>query len=133
MLECDLAHRQSVAGIICCTKSNATQCTTLRCSTCTVFASASYTSSLVANRYTYAPPDCRTLQHCRTLFPCQCISGMILLTPCSMVWDWRVLRAGPMPFYWPSCSLTFCLLLFSISLLSLGWCCGVGVFGLIGC
>ena len=35
-----------------------------------------------------------------------------------MVWDWRVSRAGPMPFYWPSCSLTFFLLLFSLSLLS---------------
>ena len=45
-----------------------------------------------------------------------------------MVWDWRVSRAGPMPFYWPSCSLPFCLLLFSLSLLSFyglvlwGWC-----------
>ena len=46
---------------------------------------------------------------------CTCI---ILVTPCSMVWDWRVSRAGPMPLYWPSCSLTFCLLLFSLSLLS---------------
>ena len=25
----------------------------------------------------------------------------------SMVWDWRVSRAGPMPFCWPSCSLLF--------------------------
>ena len=46
----------------------------------------------------------------------------ILVTPCSMVWNWRVSRAGPMPFYWPSCSLPFCLLLFSLSLLSFyGW------------
>ena len=35
------------------------------------------------------------------LFPSQCPSGMILLTPCSMVWDWRVSRAGPILFYWP--------------------------------
>ena len=27
-------------------------------------------------------------------------------------------RVGPMPFYWSSCSVTFCLLLFSLSLLS---------------
>ena len=32
-----------------------------------------------------------------------------------------------------SCSLPFCLLLLSISLLSIGWYCGAGVFGLIGC
>ena len=32
-----------------------------------------------------------------------------------MVWDFRVSRARPMPFYWPSWSLIFCLLLFYIS------------------
>ena len=41
------------------------------------------------------------------------------LTPYSMVWDWRVSRPGPMPFCWPSCSLLFCLQLFSLSLLFL--------------
>ena len=35
------------------------------------------------------------------LFPSECPSGTILLTPYSMVWDWRVSRAGPMLFYWP--------------------------------
>ena len=35
------------------------------------------------------------------LFPSRCPSGMILLTPYSMVWDWRVSRAGPMLLYWP--------------------------------
>ena len=51
------------------------------------------------------------------LFPGQCLCGTILVPPCSMVWDWRVSRARSMPFYWPSCSLTFFLLLFSLSLL----------------
>ena len=32
-----------------------------------------------------------------------------------------------------SCSLHFCLLLFSLSLLSICWYCGAGVFGLLGC
>ena len=35
------------------------------------------------------------------LFSYLCPSGTILLTPYSMVWDWRVLRAGKMLFYWP--------------------------------
>ena len=35
------------------------------------------------------------------LFPPRCPSGTILLTPYSMVWDWRVSRAGPMLLYWP--------------------------------
>ena len=37
------------------------------------------------------------------LFPCHNLCGTILVTPYSMVWDWQVSRAGPMPFYWPSC------------------------------
>ena len=38
------------------------------------------------------------------------------------------------PFYWPSCSFSFYLLLFFLFLLhSLGWYCVAGVFGLIGC
>ena len=68
------------------------------------------------------------------LFSCECLCGTILVTPCSMVWDWRVSRSGPMLFYWPCCSLTFCLLQFPFLFFhSLGWCCGVEVFGLIGC
>ena len=53
------------------------------------------------------------------LFPSQYLSGTIWLTPYSMPWDWRVSRAGPMPFCWPSCSLLFCLQLFSLSFLFL--------------
>ena len=64
-----------------------------------------------------------TLQHnthsiAGLLCPSWCLCGTILVTPCLMVWDWRVSTAGPMLFYWPSCSLPFCLLLFSLSLLS---------------
>ena len=32
------------------------------------------------------------------LFPSRCPTGTILLTPYSMVWDWRVSSAGPMLF-----------------------------------
>ena len=55
--------------------------------------------ALVAHRHTYAPPRCRTSQYRRTFVPPQCPSGMILLTLDSMVWDWRVSRAGPMLYY----------------------------------
>ena len=70
--------------------------------------------ALIAHRYTFAPPRCAGL-----LFPSQYLSGMIWLTPYLMVWDWRVSRAGPMPFSWPSCSLLFSLQLFSLYLLFL--------------
>ena len=53
------------------------------------------------------------------LFPSQYLSGTIWLTPYSMVWEWWFSRAGPMLFCWPSCSLLFCLQLFSLSLLFL--------------
>ena len=52
------------------------------------------------------------------LFPLQYLCRTILVTPYSMVWNWRVSKAGPMSLYWPSCSLPFCLILFSLSLLS---------------
>ena len=41
------------------------------------------------------------------LFPFRCLCGTNLVTPYSMVWDWRVTRAGQMPFYWSSCYLPF--------------------------
>ena len=68
------------------------------------------------------------------LFPSRCPSGKILLTPCSMVCDWRVSRAGPMLLYWPKLLYPYyCILLFLFSLLlSIGWYCGAGVFGLMG-
>ena len=65
------------------------------------------------------------------LFNSQCKSGTILLTLFSMVWDWQVSRAGPMFFIGLSFSIPtiFPFLFF----LFLGWYCGAGVFGLIGC
>ena len=57
--------------------------------------------ALVAHRYTYEPPRCRTSQYSRTFVLSQCPSVTILLSQYSMVWDWRVSRAGPMLFYWP--------------------------------
>ena len=54
--------------------------------------------ALVAHRYTYALPRSTA----GLLFPSQCPTGMILLTQYSMVWAWRVSRAGPIHFYWPN-------------------------------
>ena len=57
--------------------------------------------ALVAHRYTYVPPRCRTCSTAGLLFSSQCPSGTILLTSYSIVSDWRVSRAGPMIFNWP--------------------------------
>ena len=75
--------------------------------------------AVIAHRFTYAPPRCRTSQYSRTFIPFSVsLWNDLICDPASMVWDWHVSRTGPMPFYWPSCSLPFCLILFSISLLS---------------
>ena len=90
--------------------------------------------AVIALRHTYAPLRCRTSQYRWTFVPSQYLCGTILLTPYSIVWDWRVSRAGPMPFYFPSCSLPLYLLLFSLSFPSFyGLYFGAVVFGLIGC
>ena len=118
---CDLAYRRSVA-VLSNQRLGVTRCTLFMVSwypSCAVCAGAGFTPRCDRTSvHLYASSlqnlavslDCNS--HCRYL--CE----TILVTPCSMVWDWRVSRAWPMPFYWHSCSLTFCLLLFSLSLLS---------------
>ena len=66
------------------------------------------------------------------LFPSRCPCGMILLTPYSMVWDWRVSRAGPMRFFGLRCSIpsiifySFSVLFFlSILYRLVLWGCGI--------
>ena len=63
------------------------------------------------------------------LFSSRCPCGMILLTPYSMVWDWRVSIAELMLFYWPKMLYPFYNLLlffpslhFVYRLLVWGWC-----------
>ena len=72
--------------------------------------------------------DCTSVHSCASLLqnpayrmtfiPLPYLCGTILETPYSMVRDYEVSRGGPMFFYWSSCSLHFCLLLFSLSILS---------------
>ena len=69
--------------------------------------------ALVAHRYTYAPPRCKPRSTPGLLFASQCPYGTILLTPYSMMWDWRVSRAGTMLLYCPNLLYPYyCLLLF---------------------
>ena len=67
---------------------------TLWRSTCALCASPGCIGTLIAHRYAYAPPRSTA----GLLFPSQYLSGMIWLTPYSMVWDWLVSRAGKMHF-----------------------------------
>ena len=85
--------------------------------------------ALVAHRYTYAPPRCRTLQYRRTFIP---FSVSLWNDLANAVFD---VRAGPMLLYWPKLHYPYTIVFysFSLSLLSvyIGWYCGAGVFGLI--
>ena len=106
VFECDIAHRQSMAVLCTLYKIRCKAMHPLNGALPGPYVPVLVThGALVTHRYTYAPPSC----------PC----GMILLTPYSMVWDWRVSRAGPMLFYWPKMLYPFYnLLLFFLSLLS---------------
>ena len=104
---------------VCCTRSGVIRCTLFMvlflCRMCQCGLHAAL-SSHIGTLLRLLPAEPCSIAG--LLYPCQYPCGTILVTQYSMVWDWRVSRAGPMPFYWPSCSLTFCLLLFSFSHLS---------------
>ena len=98
VFECDIAHRRSVAVLRMLYKIRCNPMHPLNGALPGPYVPVRVTSvALVAHRYTYAPPR-RTAG---VLFPSRCNSGTILLTPYSMVWEWRVSRAVPMLFYWP--------------------------------
>ena len=62
------------------------------------------------------------------LFPSRCPSETILLTPYSVVWDWRVSRAGPTLLYWPKLVYPYYTLLLFFPFSS--FCLLVGIVGL---
>ena len=57
--------------------------------------------ALVAHRFTYAPPRCRTSQYHRIFVSLSVSLWNDLADPVFDVWDWLVWRAGPMFFNWP--------------------------------
>ena len=131
MFECDLAHCRSVHNnniVICinlinliCVNLINLICINLICTIilCMLHKSDVTRCTLFMAIYHIGPLTCLLAAEPRgtagLLFHCQYLCGT---TPYLMVWDWLVSRAGPMPFYWPSCLLPFYLLLFSFSFFS---------------
>ena len=114
---------------LCCIRSGVTPCTRLmmryldRMCQCLLHA-VSWSHVGIPMRHLAAEPRSTA----GLLFPSQCPSGTFLLTPYSMVWDWRVSRTGPMFFIGLSCSIPtlvsnyFSLSLFPVNRLVLwGW------------
>ena len=116
-----LAHRRSVAVLCMLYKIRCNLMYHLYCDLPEPNVPARVTrGAVIAHRHTYSVllGTESVLLAAELLFPCQCLCGTILVSPYSMVRDWRVSRAAPKPFCWPICSVPFCLLLFSLSLLS---------------
>ena len=84
---------------VCCTRSGVTRCTLfmvlflcLMCRCGLLVAPWSHIGTLMC----LLAAEPRSIAG--LLFRCHYYCGTILVTPCLMVWDWRVSRAGPMPF-----------------------------------
>ena len=63
--------------------------------------------ALIAHRYTFQPPRCRTSQYYMTFIPLSVSLWNDMVDAVFDGVDWRVSRAGPMPFCWPRTSPLF--------------------------
>ena len=90
--------------------------------------------TLVAHRCIHVPRRCRTSQYLKTFKPISVSLWNDFEDPVFDGVGRRVTRAGPMLFYWPTCSLIFVFYCFpSLFFVPIGWYCGAGVFELIWC
>ena len=121
VLNCDLFHRRSVAVLCMLYKIRCNPKRPLCGALPVPYVPVRVTrGALIAHLYTFAPPRCRTSQYRRTFIHLSVSLWNDLFDPVFGGFpDWRISRAGPMPFCWPSCSLLFCLQLFLVSLLFL--------------
>ena len=93
VFECDIAHHQSLAILCMMFKIRCNLVHNLNGALHEPYVPVWVTrGALVAHWYTYGPPRSTV----GLLFPSECPSGMILLTPYLMVWGWWVSRAGSM-------------------------------------
>ena len=120
VFECDIAHRRSVAVLCMLYKIRCNPVHLLNGALPGHYVPVRVTrGALVALRYTYAAPRCRTTQYSRTFIP---LSVSLWDDLANDVFDGVGLagsRAGPMLFYWPSSSIsTIVFYYFSLSLLS---------------
>ena len=100
VFECDISHRRSVAVLCMLYKIRCYPVHPLKVlyldRMCQCGLHAVLWSHIDTLMHRLAAEPCSTAG---LLFPSLCLSGTILLTPYSMVWDWLVSRAGPMLLY----------------------------------
>ena len=120
VLNCNLSHRRSVAVLCMLHKFRCNPMHPLCGALPVPYVPVRVTrGALIAHRYTYAPPRCRTTQYRRTFIPLSLSLWNVLVDPVFEGVGLAVSRAGPMHFCWPSCFFLFYLQLFSLSLLFL--------------
>ena len=133
VLDCNLAHRRSVAELCMLFKIKSNPMHPLSRALPLPCVPARVTrGALVAHRHSFAPPRCRTSQYRRTFVPLSVSLWNDLSDPVLDGVGPAVLRAEPMVSCWHDL-LFFFILLFYIFLTSMGWLCGAGIFGLIEC
>ena len=134
MFECDLAQRRSVA-VLCMLQK-------IRCNSMHPLYGALPVphvpvwvtrGAVIAHRYTYAPPRCRTSQYRWTFIPWSVslwndLSDHVFDGVGLAGFNSKCLFIGLAA---RSLFVSYCFPFLFFH--SMGWCCGVGVFGLIGC
>ena len=120
MLNCNLSHRRSVAVLCMLYKIRCNMmhplCGALPVPCVPVRVTR---GALIAHRYIYAPPRCRTSQYRRTFITISVSPWNDLVDPLFDGVGLAGLSSRSNAFCWPSCFLLFCLQLFSLSLLFL--------------
>ena len=113
---------------VCSTRSGVTRCTlSMVIFLCRMCGCGVARDAVIAHRYTYVPSRCRTSQYRRTFIPMSVSPWNDLGGSVFDGVGLAVFKSRANVFFWPSYSLLFCLLLFSLSLLSffglvlLGW------------
>ena len=102
VFECDIAHRRSVAVLCILYKTRCNPMHPLNgtlpgpCTACGLHAVPWLHIGILFCCLVAEPRSTAGL-----LFLSHCPSGTILLTPHSLVWDWRFLKVEPIFFYWP--------------------------------
>ena len=97
VFECNIVHRRSVAVLCVLCKIRCNPMHPLYGTLPVPYVPVRVTHSAPAgHKYTYSPSRCRTSQYRMTFI--RLWNDLVGLY--SMVWDWRVSRAGPMLIYW---------------------------------
>ena len=126
VFECDIAHRRTVAVLCMLYKIKCNPVHPLNGALPWPCVPVRVTHGALGTLMRRLAAEARSIA--RLLFPCQYPSGTILLTTYSIVWNWRVSRAGPMFFYWPKLLYPYYNLLLFFSFSSLVY---VGIEGVV--